>query len=86
MITYNLIMVVFKSSKVMRAKWNVPCYIASVVRLFPRIPLELFYVPEYLCCEEILAYRVLDLRLGRCTDFIHDFLIVTGRSRKRTVE
>ena len=79
-------MVVFKSSKVMRAKWNVPCYIASVVRLFPRIPVELFYVPGYVWYEDILAYRVLNLRLECYTDFIHDFVIVTGRSRKRTVE
>jgi hypothetical protein len=62
-----------KSSKVMRGKQNVPCYITSVVRLFPRIPLELFYMPGYLCYEDFLAYWVLNLSLGCYTDFIHDF-------------
>ena len=43
---------------------TVPCHIASAVRLFPRIPLELFYMPGYPCYEDFLAYRVLNLRLG----------------------
>jgi uncharacterized protein YlaN (UPF0358 family) len=70
----------------MRAKWNVPCYIASVVSLFPRIPLELFYMPGCPCYEDFLDYRVSNLRLGCYTDFICDFFIVTGGSPKRTVE
>jgi hypothetical protein len=37
----GLIMVVFKSCKVIRKKRNVPCYIASAVRLVTRVPLEL---------------------------------------------
>jgi len=48
--------------------------------------LEFFYLPGYLWYEDFLAYKVLNLRLGYYTDFIHDFFIVTGRSPKRTVE